>query len=180
MVTRPLLKVHIEPAIKADFQAVAQANRTTEARLLRLLVDFFLKRNPRPAPADSGTDASPIGVKSERVTLRLTPVEYADLEERARAQGMSKGSYLAALFKAHARNQPQFNDAEMQALREATRELTAIGRNLNQIARALNTSLDQANRARALELETLQAQVERQRQAVKNLIKANLSRWRHD
>lgn len=174
------ISTYVVPEVKSAFNAVVRAHGTTESKLLGSLVDFFLKRNPPPEQTRRGADASATGMKSERVTLRLTPMEYAELEERARVQGMGKGSYLAALFKAQARNQPQFNGAEMQALREATRELTAIGRNLNQMARALNTSLDHADRARALELEALQAQVERERQAVKALIKANLKAWRHD
>lgn len=173
------ISTYVMPEVKSAFNAVVRAHGTTESRLLGSLVDFFLKRNPLPAPAVA-TPASAAAIKSERVTLRLTPAEYADLAARAHAQGMSKGAYLAALFKAQARSQPQWTGEELQALREATRELTAIGRNLNQIARALNTSLEHADRARAMELEALHAQVERERQAVKALIKANLKAWRHD
>nr|WP_254218464.1 plasmid mobilization relaxosome protein MobC [Burkholderia multivorans] len=65
----------------------------------------------------------------------------------------------------------------MQALREATAQLSAVGRNVNQIARALNTSLDEAHQAQALNFEHLKRLIDLERERVKAVIRANLKSW---
>jgi Mobilization protein NikA len=85
--------------------------------------------------------------RTEFLGLQLTPTERRELEEAAEGQGAPTLSAFARelLFRRSAavvaatRRNPEAK-AIMQALDAAAYELAAIGNNLNQIARALNTT----------------------------------------
>jgi len=73
--------------------------------------------------------------------------------------------------------QPRFSDVEINALHQAAGQLAAVGRNINQIARALNTSLDEAHRATALDFEHLKKMIDEQRAYVNDLVRSNMRSW---
>ena len=58
------------------------------------------------------------------------------LADRAAARGMASGTYVSVLVRSHLRRIVPIPNDEMAALKKAIAELTSIGRNLNQIARA--------------------------------------------
>lgn len=66
----------------------------------------------------------------------MTPEQYRLLSENAKTCGLSKRTYLIRLLQGHHPMVRQ-ND-EMKALR---REIHAIGNNINQIARSVNTGI---------------------------------------
>ncbi|AOJ91796.1 hypothetical protein WK22_02125 [Burkholderia multivorans] len=107
----------------------------------------------------------------------MAPFKYRELERLASLRHWSRGTYLAYLFDVHLSGQPRLTEEELQALREATAQLSAVGRNVNQIARALNTSLDEAHQARALNFEHLERLIDLERERVKAAIRANLKSW---
>jgi Bacterial mobilisation protein (MobC) len=85
--------------------------------------------------------------RTEHVGFYVTPSERAELEDAAKGQGAPTLSGYARelLFRRSAavvaatRRNPEAK-AIMDALTAAAYELSAIGNNLNQIARALNTT----------------------------------------
>jgi Bacterial mobilisation protein (MobC) len=85
--------------------------------------------------------------RTEGLRVMLTPSERRELEEAVKGQGASKLSIFvrellfrrAAAVVASTRRNPEAK-AIMRALEAAAFELNAIGNNLNQIARALNTT----------------------------------------
>lgn len=80
--------------------------------------------------------------------FEMTPDQYRQLSENAKACGLSKRGYLIRLIQSHS---PRVrNDDEMKALR---REIHAIGNNINQIARSVNAGIAAPKDAReAVEL----------------------------
>ena len=80
--------------------------------------------------------------------FEMTPNQYQQLSENAKACGLSKRAYLIRLIQSHP---PRVrNDDEMKALR---REIHAIGNNINQIARSVNAGIATPEDAReAVEL----------------------------
>ena len=77
--------------------------------------------------------------------FEMTPDQYQQLSEDAKARGLSKRAYLIQGHPPKARN-----DDEMKALR---REIHAIGNNINQIARSVNAGIAAPKDAReAVEL----------------------------
>jgi hypothetical protein len=67
--------------------------------------------------------------------------------------------------------------AELAELRESNRQLAAIGRNLNQIAHAVNIDFRGRARLTGQSLEQLHAAVMREQKAVKALASGTLGRW---
>jgi hypothetical protein len=58
--------------------------------------------------------------------------------ERATARGMRSATYVSVLVRSHLRNLTPLPKEELTALKRSVADLGAIGRNLNQIARAAN------------------------------------------
>ncbi|MBU9443917.1 MobC family plasmid mobilization relaxosome protein [Burkholderia multivorans] len=172
---KPLLSGRVDPDLKNAFATVAKEQGVTEARLLEIVVAAFLRRTP-PIPAPEPAPESE-GVKTKDVRVRLAPFKYRELERLASLRHWSRGTYLAYLFDVHLSGQPRLTEEELQALREATAQLSAVGRNVNQIARALNTSLDEAHQAQALNFEHLKRLIDLERARVKAVIRANLKSW---
>ena len=73
-----------------------------------------------------------------RISIRLGPVDRLLLCERATSRGMPSATYAAVLVRSHLRKVTPLPSEELAALKRSIAELGAIGRNLNQIATALN------------------------------------------
>ena len=70
--------------------------------------------------------------------VRLAPEDRILLSDRATARGMPSATYVSVLVRSHLRNLAPLPKEELLALKRSVAELGAIGRNLNQIARAAN------------------------------------------
>jgi hypothetical protein len=174
---KPLLSARIEPALKSSFDQRAASLNMTTASLLEKLVEAFLQK-PQPEPTALAKAEPPVEGKVKTwVDVPLAPSEGKALEELAREMGWPKSKYLAQLFRVHLSSEPRFSEKEMLELRQVTMQLSALGRNVNQIARALNISLDHANQAHAVQWETMHKVIELHRQYVKRLVKGNLDYW---
>lgn len=162
----------IDVESKSLFVAKAKEMSYTESGLLGLIVRSFLGRNHpeqvKPAPTET---------KDKRLGIFLTAAMKAEVEQRAREAGMSVSSYGNGLLMAHLKQKPYFTAIELDVLRQSNNELTAIGRNINQIARALNTSIDNTHLINVGELEGLAYLVKENRNYVRSLMRANLSSW---
>ena len=70
--------------------------------------------------------------------VRLRQEDRLLLHERAAARGMASATYVSVLVRSHLRSLAPLPKDELVALKRAVSELGAVGRNLNQIARAAN------------------------------------------
>jgi hypothetical protein len=89
---------------------------------------------------------------------------------------MASATYVSVLVRSHLRSLAPLPKEELITLKRAVSELAAIGRNLNQIARAAN----QGARVRGVGHEEFRAILkicEALRDHTKNLIKANAASW---
>ncbi|HDR9053163.1 TPA: plasmid mobilization relaxosome protein MobC [Burkholderia vietnamiensis] len=70
-------------------------------------------------------------------------------------------------------------DQEVAALETSNYQLAAIGRNLNQLARALNANPAlSAQRGRLIVIDALRREIDAHLKAVHDMQRANLERWR--
>ena len=83
---------------------------------------------------------------------------------------------MSYLVRAHLRTQTPLPTAELQALKRSVAEVGAIGRNINQIARAVNQQQWSGGPNRADLLSILRALMAL-REHTKALINANLASW---
>lgn len=115
--------------------------------------------------------------RSERLYARLTPSEKSAVVARASAWGMTPYSWTARLIRAHLIKAPQLSQDETRVLREATRELSYIGRNLNQVAHALNMTMNAREKATMELINGINTKVDEMRDAIKSVLDQNLNRW---
>ena len=98
---------------KAGFAALARSRGLSESRLLGLLIDSVLKRNPVDPAGDERQEEAGEG---DRLTLRLRPGDGKLLRLRARRRGMKYTTYAAALIRAHVRVDPPMPIEELARL----------------------------------------------------------------
>ena len=171
------LKARVEPAIKTAFEARAAAKNLRPSELLRSLVMAELGLQVDMAGVtDSPT---PKSVKTEQATVRLPAFLMAGVRNRATAKGMGQGRWIAALVQAHLSQVPVMTEKEILALRAMNRELAAIGRNVNQIAKALNSAVNGIERGQVgLDgLNKLPAAITVSRKVISGLIRKSQQSW---
>ena len=161
---------------KARFRALASSRGMDESKLLTLMIDRVLMQNPASAAQAAVSTAESARV---RVTIRLRVGDGVRLAERARARGMKPATYLGALARAHLRGDPSLPMRELAQLKRAVAELSACGRNLNQIARVATESKG-LSPGLLTQLQGVQAVIAQLRDSTAELIKANLISWEAD
>ena len=163
-------------AVDADrnraFHAIARAHNLSTSGLLGLLIDDQLKLPPAIAPVSHAPD----NCKTESLHVRLSPFQYAELRRLATACHWPPGTYLRHLFEVHLTGKPQFTEAELHALYQVASQIAAMGRNINQIARALLASPDHAGRAMAVPFEEMHRLLEREKSCINHLVSGSLTR----
>jgi hypothetical protein len=189
MAAAQFLKTRVSSETKERVHALAEQQLITESVWLKRLVTAVL----RDAPGDDSGSArggrlgsttsrnavlEPDGEEAPgmRVCIRLRPDDRLLLRERASARGMPSATYVSVLLRAHLRNLAPLPKDELVVLKRAVAELGAVGRNLNQIARAANSG----NRVVGPTREDLRAILkvcEVMRDNVKGLIRANVTAW---
>jgi hypothetical protein len=89
---------------------------------------------------------------------------------------MAPATYVSVLVRAHLRNLAPLPKEELLALKRSIAELGAVGRNINQIARAANQGYRIAPPGRD-DFGAILKVCEGLRDHVKELLKANLRAW---
>ena len=129
------IQCRVPQATKAALRAAAEQQHIGEAALLKLM----LRQGLQTAGAANSDDIEPIAdrpSRQARLSVRLAPADQQLLQARSAARCLAPATYASVLLHAHLRALTPVPEAELQAIRQSTRELAAIGRNLNQIARA--------------------------------------------
>lgn len=169
-----LIAARVTTETKARFRSLAEHQHLTESTLLKRMIDLAI----RSVDADGGEVLHPDRglARQARLYVRLRADDQLLLRERAAARQMAAATYVSVLVRAHLRALQPLPKQELTALKRVVAELGAIGRNLNQIARAAN----QCGRVAGPQREDLRAFLsvcEALRDNVKGVIKANLSSW---
>ena len=161
------------PDQKAGFAALALSRGLSESKLLGLLIDSVLERNPVDVAGDERHGEAEEG---DRITLRLRSGDGKWLRLRAQRRSMKYTTYAAALIRAHVRVDPPMPLEEMVRLERGLAEISAIGRRLNQIAGAVSDwqSVDPGLR---VELTAVLHAVEELRQSLREVVKVNRISW---
>ena len=174
------LEARCDADLRRAFEQLAAAKGMRPSELLRLIVAHVLKSSG--IDVDHAASPQVRERRTERVSVRFSPSEWQALLPLAEPFGGVR-AWLVALTRSRIfANSPQFSLREVQALHESTRELWAIGRNVNQIAHAMNTDLRQAGQlqgstSRLSELQALKAAIDDHTAKVTALCNASLDRW---
>ncbi len=166
------LSTWVDHETKRRFAAIANHEGVSESALLKRMVALMLQST------DSTLRRCGLGSsqRDTRVTVRLRPDDQQLLKERAAARDMPAATYVSVLVRAHLRSLAPLPKEELLALRRTVSELSAIGRNLNQIARVANEG-GRPSAPQQEDLRTILRLCVGLRDHVKSLLKANLRSW---
>jgi hypothetical protein len=173
MARESLIRCRVSNEVKGLLKRVAAQRQITESALVRQLIEATVQMATVP---EVGDGVAPI-VRDTRLYVRLAPEDRILLSGRATARGMPSATYVSVLVRSHLRNLAPLPKEELLALKRSVAELGAIGRNLNQIARAAN----QGGRPPGPGREDLKAMLrvaDGLRDHVKALLRANQISWK--
>lgn len=170
----PILKAEVDHELKVRCARRATVLGLSEAEYLRALVLRDMgayEVNDGPVKPDSEN------ASLERITVRVPRFLVPAIRQHGKAKGMVPSRWIAALVQSKLTGEPVMAEAELLALEQSNRELAAIGRNINQIARALNDAFYQTERVRLETLEELGRLIKENRSAVRALVCASQNAW---
>jgi hypothetical protein len=121
--------------------------------------------------------AAPGAFELGRFTVRLPKFLADRVKDRAGFFKMRPASWIGALVQSHLMNQPVLAHDAVLAVEQSNRELAAIGRNINQIARALNEAHFETERVRLDRLAELSESIESLRSRIRELVRDSRQVW---
>ena len=177
-----ILATRVTPEVKQRVGEALTSEFLSESAWLRRLV---LRELQRDASARGHTAGEVVSARCESAKrrepyasmhVRLRPEDRLLLHERAAGRGMAAATYVSVLVRSHLRGPAPLPKEELTALKCAVAELGAIGRNLNQIARAANSGRPVGGLGRE-EFKGVLKVCEALRDHTKAVIKANAASW---
>ena len=174
MAAPPFVAARVTPEMKTLLRVLAEREQITESALVRELLETMLRRSAAEGFPKLGSQEKLS--RDARLTVRLAPEDRILLSGRATARGMPSATYVSVLVRSHLRNLTPLPKEELSALKRSVAELGAIGRNLNQIARAANQGGKPSGPGRE-DLRAMLKVAEALRDHVKALLRANQKSW---
>jgi predicted DNA binding CopG/RHH family protein len=176
----PILRARVDEELKSLFLHKAEALNLSESELLRKLVlEFFAQEKNKDKVEDVLTAVEPDAENAvnEKMTIRLPRFLVDAAKDKAKAKGMATSRWIAALVQSSLMQKPVMVDPELSELRANIRELNAIGRNINQMARVLNESKNNTDKVKLDNLDLLRNYLDRNIAFVRGLVRASQQAW---
>jgi hypothetical protein len=170
-----LIACRVTLETKARVRRLAEREGITESTLVKQLLDVVLRSSGLEEEATSARAEKVY--RDARLYVRLEPEDWWLLRARSQGRGIASATYASLLLRSHLRGVAPLPKPEYLALNHLVTELTAIGRNLNQIARAINQDGRPAMPGRA-EVTTMLKVAKALRDHVRALLTANERSWR--
>ena len=169
--------------LKDQWIAWCASQGTTPSQAFRAIVQRLTLAGNRviatPAPNARALRTAPPGEEgAQRISLRLTASELGVVGQRAAAASMTPSRWIRALVRSHLTGEPELGERELEALIQSTTQMRYLGRNLNQVAKGLNTTPNERAVFKVDLIERLEAAVENHTKVVSRLLAANVERWR--
>jgi hypothetical protein len=174
MASVAFVQCRVTAEVKTLLRVLAEREQITESALVRQLLEVMLRRSA--AEGFPNLKALEKLSRDARLSVRLAPEDRILLSGRATARGMPSATYVSVLVRSHLRNLAPLPKEELSALKRSVVELGAIGRNLNQIARAANQGGRPSGPGRE-DLRSMLKVAEALRDHVKALLRANQNSW---
>ena len=168
------IQCRVTPEMKTLVRALAEREQITESALVKELLQVVLRTAalqgfPKLDELDRPN-------RDSRLYVRLEPEDRQLLAGRATQRRMPSATYVSLLVRAHLRGVAPLPKEELLALRHCVAELKAVGRNLNQMAKALNQDVRATVPGRH-EVNAMLKVAEGLRDHFKALLKANEKSW---
>ena len=131
------------------------------------------------SPAPSCPTPGRLAARPVKLTVRLAAADGRGLDAAAAEMGLTRNAWAAALIRRRLHARPTFRRPDELSLLAMQTELRRIGVNVNQIARALNTTVMEG---KVLDLELaylddLRAEIRAHMLALREAFAGNLAYW---
>lgn len=180
LMPKEVFSCRIDSAHKEAFLRLCEERNIKPAHLLEQMIAKVAPAqlaltNLEPVAKEDGEDLE--GEPAKPIFLRLQKRDADELRKRAGVEKQTPQDWIRQRVRASLWKAPQFSKTEELALLESNRELSFLGRNINQIAHSLNASLNNMDLVNAAKLERLAAQIKKHRNHVYSLINNNWGRY---
>jgi hypothetical protein len=169
-----LISVRVDENTKQRFRALAAHEGITESALLKRLLEVALLGT---RGSENAAERAPNETRGERLYVRVSPTDRRLLGERAHGRGLRAATYVSLVIRAHLLDAAPLPRAELAALKHSISELSAVGRNLNQFVRALQSGARGTGFTVKDGLALIRV-CELLRDKTKELVHANAASWR--
>lgn len=132
------VRTRLDSDAKAAFERLCVSRGTSMSDELRRLIYAELGIAELPEDGRIGADDPAPDKRWKVVNARLTTDEWKAAQPIIEAEAGSVTAWILALVRERITSGPHLRDSELDALEKATFQLRSIGRNLNQIVRAVN------------------------------------------
>ena len=166
------IQCRVPAATKQALRSAAQEQQVSESVLIKRMLNVLLHTVAPVSPSIASGDCSN---RHARLYVRLTAGDETLLRERAHARSVPPATYASILLRSHLRSLTPIPKEELQAFRQATTELSLIGRNLNQLARSSHQGSGQG--ATRSDLMALLRACEALRDYFRDALRANAQSW---
>lgn len=163
--------------LKAPWQAWCQDHGVTPSHALRNAVRQAMDRKATQAPPPRLR----VSRRSERATARMklnmTPSELAALRTCARHEGYQPTAWVVAMIRTKLTGESHVGQPELETLARSNQQLLALGRNLNQIAKVLNTVPQNRTAFRVEAITELSRVIQAHTKKVSDVLRGTVERW---
>jgi len=171
----PYLNLYLG-ALKKPWSDYCEAlGKKPGAALKEAIEQQLAKAAKNPPPPLRQTGEAPDDEPKVRFEILMTKSEKAAVQERANLERCSQRRWIIDAIRAGLTREPQFGMKEIDALGESNYQLLAIGRNLNQVAKAMNEG--RRDSVTIESIERLRGIIDAHTEKVSTAIRASLERW---
>lgn len=163
--------------LKALWQTWCQAHGVTPSHALRNALRQAMDRRATRTPAPRLRVTPKRERATARIELNLTTSELSGLKKMAGHEGYVPTKWLVAMVRAKLTGQPHVGQPELERLTRSNQQLLALGRNLNQIAKVLNTSPQNRTAFRVDVITELSRVIRAHTDKVSDVLRGTVERW---
>ncbi len=163
--------------LKAPWQAWCQDQACTPSHALQNALRLAMDRRATRAPVPRLRVTPRRERATDRMELNLTTSELAALKKMAGHEGYLPTKWLVAMIRTKLTGQPHVGQPELERLTRSNQQLLALGRNLNQIAKVLNTSPQNRDAFRVEVITELSRVIRAHIDKVSDVLRGTVERW---
>jgi hypothetical protein len=163
--------------LKAPWQAWCQAQGISPSHALRNALRQAMDRRATRTLAPRLRVTPKHERATARIELNLTTSELAALKQVAGHEGYLPTKWLVAMVRTKLTGQPQVGQSELETLARSNQQLLALGRNLNQIAKVLNTTPQNRTAFRMEVITELSRVIQAHTKKVSDVLRGTVERW---
>ena len=163
--------------LKAPWQAWCQDQGVTPSHALRNALREAMDRRATRAPAPRNRVRPKQERATARIELNLTTSELAALKQMAGHEGYMPTKWLVAMVRTKLTGKPHVGQPELETLARSNQQLLALGRNLNQIAKVLNTAPQNRAAFRVEVITELARVIQAHTKKVSDVLRGTVERW---